>query len=234
MAEGICKNAVKEQNLHKGHRERLRRRFLNEGLSSFEAHNILELLLFYAVPQRDTNPLAHLLINRFGSVSGVLDADVEQLKEVEYIGENAAVLLSLVGEICHSYESTKAQKTIEKRYELHKTGAYMVKHFQNKQVEEVFFIFYDGEMNYVGERTLHYGSVSSASFSLRMLADAVCSHRAAYVIMAHNHPGGIPIASADDLNTTNEVREFLSKMRVQLVEHYIVAGDRFTTMEHLK
>lgn len=110
----------------------------------------------------------------------------------------------------------------------------MVKHFENKQVEEVFFIFYDGEMNYVGERTLHYGDVNSASFSLRMLADAVCAHRAAYVIMAHNHPSGIPIASSDDLNTTNEIREFLLKMRVQLVEHYIVAGDRFTTTEHLK
>jgi len=229
---------VKERDIHKGihkgHRERLRRRFLNEGLSSFEAHNILELLLFYCIPQRDTNPLAHQLIQRFGSVSGVLEADVEQLKEIEYIGENAAILLRLVGEICQSYESTRAIKTIEKRYELYKTGTYMVKHFENKQVEEVFFIFYDGEMNYVGERTLHYGDVNSASFSLRMLADAVCAHRAAYVIMAHNHPSGIPIASSDDLNTTNEIREFLLKMRVQLVEHYIVAGDRFTTTEHLK
>ena len=110
------------KGIHKGHRERLRRRFLNEGLSSFEAHNILELLLFYCIPQRDTNPLAHQLIQRFGSVSGVLEADVEQLKEIEYIGENAAILLRLVGEICQSYESTRAIKTIEKRYELYKTG----------------------------------------------------------------------------------------------------------------
>ena len=85
------------------HRERVRKRFLREGLEHFEQHNQLELLLFYAIPQRDTNGIAHDLIQRFGSISRVMDASVEELMTVDGIGERAAVLLKLVPALARSY-----------------------------------------------------------------------------------------------------------------------------------
>ena len=82
--------------MHSGHRARLRRRFFEEGLSGFAPHEALELLLCFAIPQRDVNPLAHKLIKRFGSLSAVLEARPEELMETPGVGPNAAALLSLI------------------------------------------------------------------------------------------------------------------------------------------
>ena len=90
-------------NLHEGHRQRLKERFLREGLDHFEPHTVLELLLFYAVPQRDTNELAHRLIARFGSLDAVFDAAFDELCAVEGIGRNTATLLKLVPDLTRRY-----------------------------------------------------------------------------------------------------------------------------------
>ena len=95
---------------HKGHRERLKNRFLGTGLDSFTDVQALELLLFYAIPMKDTNPIAHALLNRFGSLSQVLDAPVEELKKVPGISDHAAVLLHLTTELARFYQVDSAQR----------------------------------------------------------------------------------------------------------------------------
>jgi len=82
--------------VHEGHRKRLKERFLREGLDSFEQHQVLELLLFFSIPRKDTNELAHTLLNRYGSLSGVFEADPKDLATTPGIGENSAILLSLI------------------------------------------------------------------------------------------------------------------------------------------
>ena len=93
-----------KKNVHEGHRDRLRQRFLQEGLENFQDHNVLELLLFYSIPRKDTNEEAHNLINRFGSLSGVFDASFEELCEVKGIGENSAALIKIMPELFKKYE----------------------------------------------------------------------------------------------------------------------------------
>ena len=88
---------------HEGHRQRLKNRFLTEGLDSFETHNILELLLFYSIPQRDTNGIAHKLLDTFGSLKGVFEADFEELIKIDGIKENTATLLKLIPEVARAY-----------------------------------------------------------------------------------------------------------------------------------
>lgn len=231
MAEGLCGQAVKE-NVHKGHRERLRRRFLAESIASFEDHNILELLLFYAVPRRDTNPIAHDLICRFGSLEGVLEASPEQLEQADYLGENAAALIKLVHQMGLRYAASMQSTLTGRIFEYKETGEYLVRRFAYCREEEVYAIFYDKAMVYTGECVLHHGSIASASFTLRKVADALSRYEASYISIAHNHPGGVPIASSDDLNVSHQLKEFLAQIRVSLLEHYVIAGEHFTGTEH--
>ena len=97
-----------QKNVHKGHRQRLKARFLRDGLDNFEEHQVLELLLFYAIPQRDTNPIAHKLLDKFGSLANVLDASPEELEKIEYVGDNAITLLKMVTAMCRSYQVSSA------------------------------------------------------------------------------------------------------------------------------
>lgn len=234
MAEGICNEAVSKGETHKGHRERLRHRFFREGLSSFEDHNALELLLFYAIPRKDTNPIAHELIRRFGTLENVLEAPVEELERVESIGESAALFLKLCHSVALRYCANRGTELAGTAFDYKLTGDYLLRRFEKSDREEVYVIFYDRDMIYSGETLLHQGSISSASFSLRDLADAVSFYKASFVAVAHNHPDGVPIASSDDLNASDMIRQFLAHMRVTLLEHYIIAADRYTGTEQRK
>ncbi len=234
MAEGICQDLVNQpkENLHKGHRKRLRKRFLFESLSSFEDHNALELLLFYAIPRRDTNPIAHELVRRFGSLEGVLEADPKELEQMDYLGEGGVVLLKLVHQLGLRYASALQSNLAGRTFDYEQTGEYLVRRFACRRNEEVYAIFYDKGMIYIGECVLHQGDVNSASFGFRKVADALSRYGAFYVALAHNHPDGIPIASSDDLNVSHRLKEFLAQLRVTLLEHYIIAGEHFSGTEH--
>ena len=181
MAEGICNEAVSKGETHKGHRERLRHRFFREGLSSFEDHNALELLLFYAIPRKDTNPIAHELIRRFGTLENVLEAPVEELERVESIGESAALFLKLCHSVALRYCANRGTELAGTAFDYKLTGDYLLRRFEKSDREEVYVIFYDRDMIYSGETLLHQGSISSASFSLRDLADAVSFYKASFV-----------------------------------------------------
>lgn len=221
-----------EENVHKGHRERLKRRFRSAGLAAFEDHNVLELLLFYAIPLRDTNPTAHRLIQKFGSLNGALDAPLEELTRVEGVGENAATLISLVGQIAALHSARSAGAIIDRRFDYNKTGAYLSSILAGADREQVYAMFFDHRMDCLGEMMLHAGSINGAAFAHRKLADSLSLYGADYVVLAHNHPGGIHIPSGDDLDTHDQIKKFLSGLRVGLVEHYIIAPTGYAGLEH--
>ena len=216
-------------NPHKGHRERLKLRFLESGLDSFTDVQALELLLFYAIPQKDTNPIAHALLDRFGSLSQVLDAPLEALKKVPGISDHSASLLRLVTELARFYQVDSAQRT-EVLTSLDACGRYLVPRFFGRKVETVFLLCLDAKCKVLCCREIGEGSVNAASISVRKVVEAALSANATSVVLAHNHPSGVALPSADDVQTTRRIAAALSAVEVKLIDHIVVAEGDFISM----
>ena len=212
--------------MHKDHRSRLKNRFLNEGLDHFEPHNILELLLFYAIPQKDTNELAHTLIQRFGSLTKVFDAPFQELLTVPGIKEHSATLIKMIPELARAY-AMKKNETSETFPDVESWGKYFVSRYIGIGVETVFLLLLDNQFNTIDCVKVHEGSVNSAALSFRKIAEAVCAKNASAAVLAHNHPSGLAIPSSEDLLTTRELCKSFQMLGVNLLAHIIVAGDQF-------
>ena len=216
---------MQDGSIHKGHRERIKTRVLEEGLDNFTDIQVLELLLFYAIPRRDTNPIAHALLNRFGSLSQVLEAPVEELKKVEGIGQEAAVFLQLITAAGRYYlvdknMQSKVLKTVDQ------CGQYLLPFFFGRQVETVFLLCLDAKCKVLCCREIGEGSVNSAGISIRKIVETALGANATAVVLAHNHPSGIAIPSGEDIQTTYRIAEALRAVEVHLVDHIVVAdGD---------
>lgn len=214
--------------VHDGHRARLTARFLEEGLDGFSQHNMLELLLFYAVPRKDTNELAHALIDAFGSLAGVLDAPVSELEAVPGVGERTAALLHLMPQLARAYLADGARDICIDSTA--KAGSYLLPRFIGRNEETVFMVCLDGKGRVLSTTLLFRGSVNSAEINLRAVVAAALRHNAAGVILAHNHPGGVALPSPEDLTTTRRVRDALAPVGVRLVDHIIVADGDYVSL----
>ena len=230
---------------HEGHRQRLKNRFLAEGLDRFEAHNILELLLFYAIPQKDTNELAHALLDRFGSLKGVFDADISELVKVKGIKENAATLIKLIPQLSRAYMVSECAD-VEVFDTIGTIGEFFVRKYIGETKEVVYLMLLDNGFKLIDAIKLHTGSVNSAKITPRMIIDEVIKHNASMIVIAHNHPNGLAIPSMEDIETTTQLCSTLRIFDVIMIEHILVAGseyypllhetgiDRFKTEEHKK
>ena len=214
---------------HEGHRDRMKKRFLRHGLSSFDDHNVLELLLFYAVPRQDTNALAHRLLDTFGSLDKVFEALPEELMSVSGIGENAAALIRLVPEVtkrCLIVQES-AEKILADRASI---GRYLVPRFMNQRTEVVMLLCLDSKMRVLDCRQIGSGGLNSASFSIRDIVQQCLLRNARYAVLAHNHISGVAIASSEDVYTTREVKRALDLIGVKLLEHFIVTGEDYAAL----
>lgn len=214
--------------LHDGHRQRLIQRFLEEDLDNFEPHNVLELLLFYAIPRKDTNELAHVLIDTFGSLKGVFDAPYEELIKVAGIGPNTAALLKLVPSLTRTYYSSDARSIILDTSE--KSGEYFLPYYIGQTEEVVRLACLDAGGKVISNQILHRGSANAAEVNLRKIVNIALRNNAMGVILAHNHPGGLPLPSEEDVATTKSIREALMPMGILLMDHIIVAGQDYVSM----
>lgn len=215
-------------NVHEGHRQRLRDRFLKEGLDGFAPHNVLELLLFYAVPQRDTNELAHRLLARFGSLSGVLDADFDELCQVEGVGANVATLLKLVPGLARRYlddydENGVVLATIEE------VGTFLRPKFIGRNNEMIFLLCMDSRGVVYGD-FIAEGSINAAPMYTRNILEAAMRSHAVSVILAHNHPRGLALPSNADMLATRAVFDALAAAKIRLADHLIFAGSDYVSM----
>lgn len=217
------------ESIHAGHRERLRARYLAEGLDSFNEINALELLLFYVLPRRDTNILAHHLIDYFGSYCAVLNARPAELKKVEGVSDSIATYLSLQGAAVRYYMvKRKIEGTIVRTTEDY--GNLITPYFLGLNHETVYLLCLDAKCKVLCCREISEGSVNSASISMRKLMDVALSSNATSVILAHNHPSGLAVPSAEDVQTTQRVEKALSSVDVILVDHLIVADGDYISM----
>lgn len=214
---------------HERHRQRLRERFLREGLDGFAEHNVLELLLFYALPRKDTNDLAHRLIKTFGDLAGVFEATPEALMTVDGIGERAATLIHLVPEAGRRYLIAKeARGAVLSSVEA--AGRYLIPHFMNCRDETVYLVCMDAKLKVLDCTCLGSGGTTSAPINIRRILELAILKNATYVILAHNHTSGIALPSPEDEATTLRVRDALAPAGVTLIDHIIVAGEDFVSL----
>ncbi len=215
--------------IHDGHREKMRRRFLSGGLEHFADHEALELLLYYAIPRRDTNPIAHALMERYGSLSAALAAPVEDLQKVEGIGENAAVLMKLVPQLCTKARIADAEQELVLNTSA-RAGAYLAERLAGEQKEVIYQLCLDRKGKFLACKRLGDGNIASAALDIRLLVENAILTRASAVILAHNHPSGVALPSDEDYAATERAKQALATIDVVLSDHIIVADHDFTSM----
>ena len=223
---------------HAGHRQRMRERFLTQGLAGFADHEVLELMLFYAIPQRNVNPLAHQLIDRFGSLHGVLDASVEELMQVDGVGQNAAALLSLFSHAARRLELSR-ETELEVMDNRLKAQNHCRKLLSGLKQEHLYAVCLNGQMQIIRDVLIATGTLSEVPAYPRLVVEAALRHNAHAVVLCHNHPGGSIIPSQQDVEMTRQLGMVLGGIGVILADHVIVAGGeclsmvRCGLMEHL-
>lgn len=216
-------------SIHKEHRQRVKKRFLGEGLEHFDEVHALELLLFYAIPQGDVNPLAHRLLAHFGNLHQVLEVPAEQLVQVDGVGEHTAILLSLVRGISRKYMIGSWGKAFQ-LLTMEDCGDYLKGHFVGVRDEIVMLLCLDAKRSPICCRTVSRGSVNTAEVSVRKVVEAALSANATTVVLAHNHPSGIATPSMEDVVTTRRMAMALDAVGVVLEDHIVVAGDDYVSI----
>lgn len=210
--------------MHEGHRERLTKRFAQQGFEGFEDHELLEFLLFYALPRVDTNPIAHRLIERFGSLAGVLEADAKDLAQVSGMGPKAAAFLAMFPEAFRAYERSKlGPKPLIRS--VSDACAYARSLLFGKPVEQIYVVWLNTQNRVIHCERLSEGSVSESPVYVSRVAAAALRHNAVKGILAHNHPGGSVKPSPADIRATQDILRALSVLGIELVDHIIVSDN---------
>lgn len=216
---------AKKKQIHTGHRDRVKEEFLTRGMEGWPDHRVLEILLFYTIPQGDVNELAHTLIERFGSLAGVLDASVDELKKVRGVGDHTAVLLRLLPAVLGRYQASRVQRSTivngpEDAY------PWLAPYFFGARNEMVYVLCMDGKRQVLGVRKVAEGSIEMAEMSARRIVEETLGMRAVHIYVAHNHVDNLAIPSEADWLTTDTLRAILSPIGIDLVDHVIfVDGD---------
>ena len=228
--------ADKPKHRHAGHRERMKAEFLARGLEGWPDHRVLELLLFYTIPQGDVNDLAHELVERFGSLAGVLDASVEELKKVKGVGDHTAVFLRMLPAVLGRYQGarTRLSAIINSPEEAY---AWLEPYFFGARNEMVYVLCLDGKRQVLGVRKVAEGSIELAEVNTRRIAEEAIGLRAAQIYVAHNHVSNLAIPSQADWLTTDTLRGALRPIGIELIDHLVfVDGDMVSLKdsEHLK
>ena len=216
----------KNNTPHAGHRDRMKDKYLKSGIDNFSDHELLEMLLYYALPQKNTNELAHSLIAEFGSLKGVLEADTDSLMRIDGIKKHTAILLSLVNGInrrtrisenndCMIFDS------------LSKVGEYLLNYYSGLSREQVCVMLFNNSMKLIDFVKISEGSVNSAAIDYRSIATISLTKNASCVILSHNHPNGLAIPSSEDREVTKTVESALSVLGITLLEHIIVGSENY-------
>ena len=212
-----------------GHRERIKNKFKKEGLKPFLDHEVLELLLTYSIPRKDTKKLAWDLLKNFGSLSGVLDASYFELQKAKGLGPQSAMLINVARELItrYSYDVIKKRRSISNQEELYN---YCITHLQNKKQEFFEVLFLDIKTRLIATEILAEGNIDRAAISPRRFVELVLKHGARYVICVHNHPSGDPSPSNEDSLITVKLKDVLEILSVTLVDHIIIGAGKIYSL----
>ena len=216
---------------HKDHRQRKRDQFYHHGSDAFADHELLELLLFYGIARRDVNPLAHALIEEFGSLEAVFAAPIEALESVDGIGQSTAVLIKLIPHLMRKAQLSSAQSELPLDT-VERIGDYFRDLFFAESNEVFYQLCLDAKGRKLSCRKVAEGDPSSISLNLRAIVQNALKCNAVMVAIAHNHPSGVAFPSHGDKIATAQIRDALSAVNVQLIDHIVVAGDDYISFRN--
>lgn len=206
--------------MHEGHRERMRQRVIDNGIDSLQPHEVLEYLLFYAVPRKDTNELAHTLIESFGSLSAVFSADYETLLQTKNMTANAAHLLSSVPQILRYYQRD-LQSAKKKVISRHDCLEHLRSFFMGAKEEKVYLLCLDADNNIIKTQLMAKGQPAQVALEPRSMVAEAMKQKAVGIIIAHNHPSGKAVPSTADIEITKSIAVALELINVKLYDHFI-------------
>lgn len=215
--------------MHTGHRDRMRQRVKQYGLQSLAEHEVLEYLLYFAIPRQDTNPIAHRLLERFHTVENVLAASEKDLCRVEGVGPATAEFLHMLHQ-SHRYCELSRVKPPQRLTETRRIVEYLVPLFRGQKREQLLVLALDDRDKLLRTLWLESGTVGAVDVSVHKLAAQVMDTGAAAVILAHNHPGGLTLPSQDDIIATGNIMRALGVLQVRVRDHIIVAGEEASSM----
>ena len=215
---------TEKKNIHKDHRQRVRDSYLKTGIDAMADHNILELLLFYCIPLKDTNPIAHELIEKYHDLNGVLDAPIKELEKINGIGENAAVMIKLIRDICSKYHDNAINNKVnlassERLYD------FIRMKYLGETREIVYMLSLDAHGRLKHCIKVAEGTPSTAVSDNRSLVELALRFDVTNAIIAHNHPNGFATPSQADIAATEAIAKLFSTVSISLVDHVIVAED---------
>lgn len=217
-------------SLHEGHRERMRKRYIEEGLAGFQEHEVLEMLLYYCISRKDTNELAHKLLEEFDNLPAVMSATPAQLAKVAGIGESSAVFLSFINDFNRYTMVRKKELDSKPLQSLDACGEYLFPQFMGRRNEVVYILCLDNKCKILGCKMLGEGSVNSAAVPIRRIVEHALNLNASTVVLAHNHPSGVALPSVDDVHTTRVLSNALQAVDIVLADHIVFSDDEFVSM----
>lgn len=214
---------AEEKNIHSGHRQRMLKKYLEHGIDCFEEHEILEIFLYTAYSRRNTNDISHQLINKFGSLQGVLNAGYHELVEEDNVGITAAALISFMKDFARKYNTAEMSGM-----RLHNTDTardFCFELMKKLASEEAHALFLDKSMNLIGESLIASGSRCAVEFDLRTIVTKAIHTQCSNLILTHNHPGGVLLATSADVAATRRVASALKNIGINLMDHIIVSEE---------
>lgn len=211
-------------SIHSGHRERMREKYRAAGLDAFSSHEVIELLLFYANKRSDTNPVAHRLIERFGSLPAVLEAEYDDLIKVDGVGDTAATLITLMPHLFRRYTSEKAEK-IKTVRSFEDLKDYLMPRFYGINIERIALLCLDSQGRINNFVFVTEGSLNLAQIDMRKIAQLALQNNAESIVLVHNHPGGVASPSRSDVETTSMLVKSMGLINVRVVDHIIISDE---------
>ena len=218
-----------EKHPHYGHRERVRQTYVQNGLDGIPAHNVLEYLLFHTIPRRDVNPLAHALIEHFGSLSNVLDASYDELRRIPGMNDISAAFLSLLPSVFRRYQEDKCNTGVT-FHSIEDIGDYLFHLFAGRKVETMIVLCLDLKNKLISSRVLATGSVEHVSLPVRQIVETALSLQAVGIVIGHNHPNGLALPSSRDISATRHLRDVLAPLGIELIDHIVANESDYTSM----
>lgn len=217
---------------HADHRSRMRTRMVRQGFDSLEPHEALEVLLYYVVPRRDVNPLAHRLLRTFGGYHRVFEATIEELKKVDGVGDQVALFLYTLGAHERRCDHSRALQngSALQLNTISRMADYLRVQFKGLREESAILLCLDASRRPISCDILGVGSVNVSEVSIQKINTLAVHHRAAATVLAHNHPRGAAIPSRQDIETTLQLRALLSGVGIELIEHLIFGEHDFVSL----
>lgn len=209
--------------MHEGHRARLRELYFENGLDALNDHQILELLLSFSIPRKDTNELAHSLLDRYGSLPQVFSAEKQDLSDVSGIGENSAALVKLIGDVTRRismsrYENARLKTSLD-------AARFCISLMSLHKYEAMYVISLDKSKKVLHSDKISSGTLNETVVYPRLVVECALRHHAYRVLLTHNHPSGNIMPSSDDIHTTARIAEALEMIGISLEEHIITGRD---------